>query len=174
MYILSLKVISEPIAEPVSVSEAKAWMKVSFNTDDTIIGVLVGSARRMLERYTGLSLASKTYELICEAEKYIVLPYGPVSSITAIEKLEVFDDDYLLEADDYVQRGDRLEVYESGDYKVTYVCVLSPLPEDIKTDILRLVAWMYQNRGIQFSEADITNYPDWQALSATRYQKVIV
>lgn len=56
------KVSVQPAAEPVSLSEAKVWLKVDNTADDDLISSLITAARMAVEDYTNLKLISQTIE----------------------------------------------------------------------------------------------------------------
>lgn len=45
-----------PANEPLTIEEAKAWLKVDHDTEDTLIQLLMVTARERCEAVTGLSL----------------------------------------------------------------------------------------------------------------------
>jgi uncharacterized phiE125 gp8 family phage protein len=45
--------------EPLTLADAKSYMKIDFNDEDTLITTLITSAREQLESYLGLSLVEK-------------------------------------------------------------------------------------------------------------------
>jgi hypothetical protein len=51
------------------------------------------------------------------------------------------------------------------------------MPDDIKNDILTLVAWSYENRGKKFigdSRTSLSQYPTWDGLNYHQYKKVVI
>jgi hypothetical protein len=50
------QLISPPVTEPVSLLEAKAWIKVDHSDEDALIQILIQTARERCESLTGLSL----------------------------------------------------------------------------------------------------------------------
>ena len=56
------KVSVQPAEEPVSRSEAKAWLKVDNTADDDLIDSLIVAARMAVEDFTNLKLISQTIE----------------------------------------------------------------------------------------------------------------
>jgi len=59
----SYRLITAPAAEPVSVSEAKTFLRVDGSEEDTLIGTLIASARRAAEEYMKRALITQTWEL---------------------------------------------------------------------------------------------------------------
>lgn len=158
------------VAEPVSLTEAKNHLRITdYTSDDTLISSLIKSARIHLEKYTGLSFGTKTVTTILHIPGEVELPYGPLTSVTSVA---VYNDGTWDTVTDYKVLGDVLTVAK-GMYRVIYEAGFSTLPEDLKTDILQLVAWQYQNRGLALAkgtpETDFPNY-----LNAQRYKKGVI
>jgi uncharacterized phiE125 gp8 family phage protein len=176
-YILGdIQTTSDLTVEPVLVSDAKSYMKITFDTDDIIIDGLIGSARRLLEKFTGLSFGAKTFTVMMEVnDQWVDLPYGPVASITSVTRFDDISHTELLTVDDdYKLVNGRLYMTQPGEFTIVYVTA-NTLRDDLKTDIYRLVAYMYANRGIQFeSEDDMRAFPDWNSLNAHYYAKVVI
>jgi uncharacterized phiE125 gp8 family phage protein len=84
------KVILEPTSEPVTLSEAKAHLRVTDDNDDAYITALIKVARRMCEGYAGISFITQTrvvkldYFPVCMPEE-IELPFGPIQSISGTD-----------------------------------------------------------------------------------------
>ena len=174
-YIQDIQVTTDLVTEPVLVSEAKSWMKIGFDTDDIIIDGLIGTARRILEGFTGLSFGTKTYKALMEInDEWVDLPYGRVSSITSITRIDAVDSTTVLDSGDYALVNGRLLMQQAGTFSIIYVTGFT-VPDSLKTDIKKLVAYMYANRGIQFeSEDDAKQFPEWNSLSAHYYAKVVI
>jgi uncharacterized phiE125 gp8 family phage protein len=81
------KVIYEPQTEPVTTAEAKTHLRVTDSNDDAYITTLIKVARRMCERYAGVSFITQTrvvkldYFPSC-LPKEIELPFGPVIAMS--------------------------------------------------------------------------------------------
>jgi len=72
------------MAELISTTEAKAWMRVDLSDDDTLIDELVRAATQYVEAYTGRQL--QTAELTAYADWLgpYMLPVSPVQSVSSI------------------------------------------------------------------------------------------
>lgn len=72
--------VEEPEIEPITVAEAKAWLKVDASDDDTMIGSLISAARAQFEEITGRTLISTTYraewDSLPRAGTFIGAPIG--------------------------------------------------------------------------------------------------
>lgn len=136
-------------AEPVTLSEAKASIKVpaAITSDDTLITQLITAARKKIEMYLGISLVSRTVDLYmdinnCEPAD---LPFGPVTAVTEITN----SDDETVDADNYKVVGlnnKQLDYPNAGKVTITFTTA-GASDAEYKTYILRQVAWLYENRG---------------------------
>lgn len=82
----SLIRITAPASEPVSLTQAKAHLRVDHTDDDTMIGAMIQAAREAAEHQTGRALVTQTWELVLDAfpAAEIELVKPPVQSITSI------------------------------------------------------------------------------------------
>jgi hypothetical protein len=60
---VSLRVVTQPICEPVPLAQMKQHLRVSIDDDDTLISVYMQAAREWCESYTNRSFIKKTYEM---------------------------------------------------------------------------------------------------------------
>ena len=58
-----LSVVTAPTSEPITRSEAKDFLRVDTSDDDTLIDVLIETARQFCEEYIGRTLINTTYKL---------------------------------------------------------------------------------------------------------------
>lgn len=110
---MSVKVVTPPAEEPVSLAEAKLHCRVDHDEEDTLISGLIAAARGWAEAYTwrGIALATRRYSLDafpnrCEvgrSRRYqwtadpLVLPFPELAEVTSIEYV---DDDGVTQAMD--------------------------------------------------------------------------
>jgi len=90
-------VTSAPASEPLTTSEVKNYLKVDVSTDDSLIGILIESARQYAEKYLNLALITQTIKETfrdfpntdyTNPDAKIVLSVAPVQSITSITYLD--------------------------------------------------------------------------------------
>lgn len=151
--------------EPVSLDEAKAYMRLEgfqdvdesdstvFTDDDDLIETLITSARKKLEKLYGISLVPKTLRaVITNLAGDIEIPQGPVNTITSLkDRIGNEITTYTVagytesetEYNDFVQ----LECPNYEKMVIEYEAGYSEVPEGLKIEILRMVAWMFTNRG---------------------------
>lgn len=153
-------------SEPLSTAAAKASMKITFNDDDALISSLCKAARLWLENYTGLQLGVKTLKVTVDltAGELYELP-GPVIGIFSLQ----INNDCV----DYRIYGDAVEVYISGRCEIIYQAGFTTVPADILNDLKKIVAYLYQNRGIDLSNENATTlgFPD---LASDFYRRVVI
>jgi len=58
---MTLELTAAPAAEPVSVSDAKDWLRISHAADDALILSLIRAAREHVETRTGLALITQSW-----------------------------------------------------------------------------------------------------------------
>ena len=81
-------VTSAPANELLTTAEAKAWLRVDFASDDTIIDSLAKSGRVYLENFTRRAFVTQTvrHEFDCwPASGVIRLPRPPLQSVTSVK-----------------------------------------------------------------------------------------
>lgn len=88
MHYRSLTRATAPAVEPVTLSEAKAHMRVDTSDDDTYIGTLITAARQWVEEYLDRSLVNTQWTMRLDSFPYeIELPRPPIASsgtVTAV------------------------------------------------------------------------------------------
>jgi uncharacterized phiE125 gp8 family phage protein len=104
------KITTEPITEPVTATEMRAYLRLADTSQDTLIDALVASARSTLEKTTGRIFCTSVYEVLFEdfdddAEyPELRLPVTPAQSITSVY-YDVSGVSTLLAGTQYKLRG---------------------------------------------------------------------
>ena len=84
---MALFKIAEPVLEPVTVADARAWLRISHTSEDALLGDLISAARQDVENQTGLSLISQQWRMTMDNwpdGDLVELPRGPVTGIVAV------------------------------------------------------------------------------------------
>lgn len=85
----SLRLITEPAAEPVTVTEAKAHLVVEHSTDDSMIGVLITAARKHVEARTQRALVRQKWRIYLDHFCDVIdLHKQPVLSIDSVNYVD--------------------------------------------------------------------------------------
>lgn len=148
--------------EPVSLEELKDYLRLEgfvdidestaddlsdFDFDDRLLTEIIKTSRELIEETAGISILPKTLEaVITNLCGMIEIPYGPVTSV--IELLD--EDDEEITSDSYKVVGNKWKNLKYPCYKhmkITYETGYDKLPMGLKLDVMRLAAYMYENRG---------------------------
>ncbi|WP_069445129.1 head-tail connector protein [Methyloceanibacter stevinii] len=76
-----------PAAEPISLAEAKAHLRIDTDDEDTLISSLIVAARMLVERSLGLALITQSWSHFLDAVPQrgcVALPLGPVQAVSAV------------------------------------------------------------------------------------------
>src|ERR1700712_2148290 len=83
---MSAILLTAPAAEPWSVAEAKSFLRVEHDDDDTIIASLISAARNHVEALTRRALITQTWRVVLVQWPFdgrIKLRMGPLRSVIA-------------------------------------------------------------------------------------------
>jgi len=108
--------ITAPALEPLSLVEAKAWLKVDSTADDTLILALITAARVHIEQATRLLLLTQSWKLVadcwpCQRQwrgRIVDVPLSPVQSVTSITLYD--EEDVVTPVNPATYRLDRSQV----------------------------------------------------------------
>jgi uncharacterized phiE125 gp8 family phage protein len=100
---MTLKLITAPAAEPVTLEQAKLHLRVDHSSDDTLITALITAAREGAEHITGRSLITQTWERVLDAFPAVEIELGrpPVASIVSVTYIDGAGTEQTLDAADY-------------------------------------------------------------------------
>ncbi len=116
---MSLKILTAPTVEPVSLSDMKLHLRVDHSADDSLISVLISAARDYIERNTRRTLIHTTYRLMMDwfPADHIELPRGPVAQIAvagsysyAMPRIRYYDQDSTLQTLTYADEDFHLDL----------------------------------------------------------------
>jgi phage conserved hypothetical protein, phiE125 gp8 family len=99
-----IKLSAPPAIEPITLTEAKAHLRVDFSDDDDLISGLIKTAREYAEGYQNRALCTQTWELWLDSwpsESYIKIPLPPLQSITSIKYYDSTNTEATMADTDY-------------------------------------------------------------------------
>jgi uncharacterized phiE125 gp8 family phage protein len=133
----------------VTLDEAKLYLKVDGDDDDGVISQLIAGVRDVAETYLQRSVVVN--QVILNTDKMeIVLPYGPVATITSVQDEDGNDVDYSWDGTTLTSDQHMVISVTAGTSKpLTEVVYESDgvLPEGLKSALLQVLAKFYQHRG---------------------------
>lgn len=139
--------------EPLTLAQAKAYMNITSDSQDTLITDLITEARQGIERLTGISLVpSVIIALIDNTGGGIELPLGPyVSDLTITDVDDVAVTDFELRGLQFkTLHSPKLDymncAYEAG-YTATGVVGFPNMPSELLGAIKDQVSFLFENRG---------------------------
>ncbi len=169
----TLRRISGPAAEPVSLAEAKSHCKVDVTDDDAYITALVPVAREETEKLLRRVIGQQTWEMKLEcfpAGERIKIPFPPLIAVLSVKYIDVdgiehvlFDSEaspaiassiYVVETADepgfiYLVPDEEWpddEFYTGFPVTVKFDCGLTTVPAPVKHAILLMIGHLYANR----------------------------
>lgn len=170
--------ITEPAVEPVTVAEARAWLKIDHTSEDALLAELIAAARAEVERQTGQALINQQWRLTFDrwpARDMFALPVGPVTGILAVVVYDQLGEPELLAPGDYTldgmsqparilfnrrpESGRRMNGVEI-DFACGHGATGNEVPDILKRAIKLLVAHWHGFRGVYGAAEQPVSYPD--------------
>jgi hypothetical protein len=152
---------SGSITEPVTVGDAKDWMKVDYADDDSLISSMITGAREDIEQELNLKLVDSTASFYLDTtrcgEMVGTFPYAlnlsQVSDLV-VNLIEDGQTDVTQTLDsDYYFNGS-LKIANASTNRIEYT-ITPVVPQSIKEAIKMLVSYRYNNRGDQAEQQGI-------------------
>ena len=83
---MTLILTAGPVEEPVTLAEARAFIRLDDTSEDMLVTALVTAARATLEAETRRAFVTQQWRLLLDRlpEEAIILPLAPVSAVAAI------------------------------------------------------------------------------------------
>ncbi len=169
--------ISPPACEPVSLVEAKEWLRLDQSGEDDLVMALITSARGIIEAATRRMLITQTWRLVFDRwpgrrayhdgyrlrPEIVILPLAPFQSIAAIRVIDAGGVAESLAASSYsvVSAPEQARVVFNAappmpgapgggiqlDTIVGYGDEPASVPEPLRLAIKMLTAHWFENRG---------------------------
>jgi len=149
-----------PVIEPLSLADAKEFLRVLNPDDDSLITSLIVASREFAENITNRQLKTATFELYCTGfMDGLKLPKNPVSSIVSIEYLDENEVYQTIDSSTYYlyeANGVATILFKTlpsvtvADHKksvkITFIGGYTNVPESIVQWMKIKVATLYENR----------------------------
>jgi uncharacterized phiE125 gp8 family phage protein len=158
---MSLRLITAPTDFPVSLTEAKKQCRVDGTDEDGALNIYIAAATAHVESITGRAIMAQTWELLLDDfADAILIPKGPVQSVTSVTYYDTDDVLQTLATDQYTLDNVSDPAWVVRPQSVTYpdvadgvnnvivrfVAGYSTVPAELKAAILVLIASWFDNR----------------------------
>lgn len=163
---MALVLTSGPAAEPVTVSEAKAHLRIDGASEDVLIASLILTSRLHVEAALGLALIDQTWMLVLDrwpVDGSVEIPIAPLQAVTAVRVRDAAGvasvappTSYLV---DIASKPPRLVWNNTApvtpgqavngieiDLSVGFGATASSVPAPLKHAVLMLTAHWYEHR----------------------------
>lgn len=156
-----------PTQEPISLQEAKDFMRILESDDDATIEAMIKSATSYAENFTNRQFETATFELFAENfTQDIQLPKNPIKDLVSIEYMDQDGVYQVLDSANYYLYGeyDIFKVHfvktvshktHKNAIKYNFISGYDNVPEGIKSFILVMVSTLYENRELYVIGASI-------------------
>lgn len=167
---MRLSLLAGPTIEPVSLAEAKQWLRLDESSEDDLLSALIVSARLTIETFTRRSLITQIWRMTLDSwpqpvsdNSTIAIPFAPFQRAIAIRVYGHADVTQTVSASAYLapaaddhariaflthppEPGQKIDGIEI-DIVVGYGDDATDAPEPLRRAILMLVAYWRENRG---------------------------
>lgn len=157
--------LAGPAEEPLTLADAKAFLRLDDSAEDALVTTLVTAARLHVEGTTARSMIAQTWRLVLDtwpADREVRLPVGPAISLTGITGYDEAGDPHEIDVSQFeldaatprlllpadidgmpqLRERQGLEI----DYVAGYGTEAADVPADLKHAMLVLVAYWFENR----------------------------
>lgn len=160
----NLTVLTPPTGEPLSLVQAKEFLRIGHSGEDGLVAELVQSARAQLEQSSGLALVTRTMQWAATAwppeilGRGFRLPVQPIPNLVAVrivDELGIASDHtgrFTLDAGRICLRPWSMvpAVPDGGRIEIDFLAGFGPpgaVPEDLLLAVRRMLAHAYSSRG---------------------------
>ena len=144
-----MTIVTETGSEPVSVAEAKAVALIDTDADDTELGYLITTARRMVEYYINSDILPKQrkYYMPYVTDGVLLLPFAPVDTLDSVVvgSITYASDQY----DVFGTTNSQIDFgFDAQNVTVTYTTSGATPDQQVKEAIKAVVEYLYNSQGV--------------------------
>lgn len=163
---MSAILLTASAVEPVSLAEAKAFLRVEHTDDDDVIEALVSASRVHIETQTRRALITQAWRLSLDAwpeEGRVPVVPGPLQGLAAARVFDFNGTPHAVDVQDFVPdvgasalafalwavpAPGRIAAGIELDVTVGYGDAAADVPEPLRQAVRLLTAHWYENRGL--------------------------
>ena len=162
---MTLRLITAPASEPVTLTEAKLYLRVDHTTDDALITQLIKAAREKGEELSRRAFITQTWEYTGDGfpeTSILKLLRPPLLTVVSVKYKDNANTESTMDSADYIVNTNiepgvvifrnlpSVSLLEAGAVTVRftagYGASSTNVPERIRYLILSLIAYWYENR----------------------------
>ncbi len=158
--------LTAPALEPVTLDEARAFLRVETYDDDDVIAALIAGARIHVEAQTRRALITQSWRLVRDAwpdDGHILVWPAPLRSLSAARVYDLDNNAHVVDTQSFVAdlagsalifapwalaQPQRIAAGIELDVVCGYGDAATDVPEALRQAIRLLVAHWYENRGL--------------------------
>ena len=163
---MSAFLLMPPASEPLTLDEAKQFLRVEHDDDDALIASLIVAARAQVESVARCALIAQTWRFVRDAwpaEGRIVLKHGPLLSVAAARVFDGESEAVAIDIDQFViDRAGAVIVFAPWalphpsrraagieiDVVLGFGDEAANIPEPLRQAVRLLLAHWYENRAL--------------------------
>ena len=174
---MALVLTSGPAAEPISVDEAKAHLRIDDAAEDMLISSLILTARLHVESALGLAMMTQNWMVLLDRwprNRRVLLPLRPVQSVNEVRVLDGAGSPTVVASGNYVVdvASTQARVVANGagwpvpgqpvngieiDIVAGYGASADDVPAPLRQAVLLLVAHWYEHRDpVEIGSQDVS------------------
>lgn len=185
---MSAMLLVAPAAEPLSVAEAKGFLRVAHDDDDALIASLIAAARGQVEALTRRGLLLQTWRVVLDAwprDGRVALRIGPLRAVIAARVFDAAGHASALDVQRFVVDASQGMIASpcwalpaprrstAGielDVEIGFGATAAEVPEPLRQALRLLVAHSYDNRGLVALGASVAMLPSGVAALVAPYR----
>ncbi|WP_217639403.1 head-tail connector protein [Aneurinibacillus thermoaerophilus] len=166
-----MRLVIPPLAEPLSLEEAKMHLRVEYDDEDAMIQSLIRAAREYCENFQRRAYVSQVWELYLDTfPAQIELPRPPLLSVEAITYRDAKGEQHTLSPDAYIidaatepgrvfiTSAPKIALFPASPVTIRFVAGYEPVitdgntdyaagvPDAVKQAMRLLIGHWYENR----------------------------
>lgn len=154
---MSASLVSRSTVEPINLQQAKDHLRLETDDEDALVTRLITSCRLELEKWLKVAFVTQAWRVLVDVfDTPVYAPIMPVTTVvvTAIDSEGAYTD--VIDAADYSADRNtgrvrpKTTISGADDFEgvqIDFTSTITALDDDLKTALLELVAYRYQNRG---------------------------
>ena len=153
------EVVTGPVSSPISLSEAKSFLRVEYDDDDDLITTIIASVKGIAEKITNRTLSSQTVKASfpkSEPSGKIFIHSSPVTSINSVKLYDSESDSFIATADYTFTPDNSTPSIDFGTYipldsNIPFTIEVEFVSGGVSPDMIQAmknhINFLYENRG---------------------------